>query len=316
MLYALGNLLNAMTLFIVILLALLLDLWLGEPRRYHPLVAFGRLATALEFRLNRTQQPGQRLRGALAVAMAILPWVLLALLLLNLPGLDPLLEVLILYLAIGGSSLAQHGRAVLEALLQGNLTLARERVGWMVSRDTGSLDESGVARATVESVLENGNDALFGAIFWFVLLGAPGVILYRLANTLDAMWGYRTARFHDFGWAAARLDDLLNWLPARLTALSYLLSGNLRRGWHCWRHQGARSDSPNAGVVMASGAGALGLQLGGPAIYHGQWQDKPLLGEGMSPSAWDIDRAIRLVQRALLWWMGLILMIDLWMWIF
>ena len=305
-----------MSLFIIVVLALLLDLWLGEPRQYHPLVAFGRLADALEWRLNRAAEARQRRRGALAVAMAILPWVLLAMLLVQLPGLGMLLEVLILYLAIGGSSLAQHGRAVLAALLQGELGLARERLGWMVSRDTGDLDENAVARATIESVLENGNDALFGALFWFVLLGAPGVILYRLSNTLDAMWGYRTARFHEFGWAAAKLDDLLNWLPARLTALAYLLSGDRQRAWRCWREQGGRTDSPNAGVVMASGAGALGLQLGGPARYHGQMLDKPILGEGLSPNAWDIERAIALVQRALLWWLGGILLLSLLAWVF
>lgn len=305
-----------MTLFIVVLLAVLLDLWLGEPRRYHPLAAFGRLADALEWRLNRPAQQHQRSRGALAVCMAILPWFLLVALLAKLPGLGVLLEVLILYLAIGGSSLAQHGRAVLAALLEGELILARKKLGWMVSRDTSTLDEGGVARATVESVLENGNDALFGAIFWFVLLGAPGVVLYRLSNTLDAMWGYRSPRFRDFGWFAARLDDLLNWPSARLTALAYLLSGDRARAWRCWREQGHRTDSPNAGVVMATGAGALGLQLGGPARYHGEDIDKPILGEGLSPNAWDIERAIALVQRALLWWLGGILLLSLLAWVF
>jgi adenosylcobinamide-phosphate synthase len=299
-----------MTTAIVIILAVLLDIWLGEPRHHHPLAAFGRLAQRIETALIGTPRDDQVLRGALAVGVAILPWVVLAWLLVWWPGLDLLASVLLLYLAIGGSSLAQHGRTVAAALAVGDLTLARERVGWMVSRDTAALDEAGVSRAAVESVLENGNDALFGALFWFLLLGAPGVVLFRLSNTLDAMWGYRNERYHAFGWFAARLDDLLGWLPARLTALSYLLAGDGVRGWRCWRGQAQRSDSPNAGVVMASGAGALGLQLGGPSLYHGMLLDKPVLGEGFAPQGEDIERAIRLVQRALLLWLGVIVVVG------
>jgi len=296
-----------MTTAIVIILAVLLDLWLGEPRHYHPLAGFGRLAVRIETALIGDPHADRAVRGALAVALAVLPWVLLAWLLTLWSGVALLVEVLLLYLAIGGSSLAQHGRAVAEALAGSDLPLARERVGWMVSRDSGALDETGVSRAAVESVLENGSDALFGAIFWFVLLGAPGVVLYRLVNTLDAMWGYRSERYHAFGWAAAKLDDLLNWLPARLTAVSYALAGDYRLAWRCWQNQAQRSDSPNAGVVMASGAGALGLQLGGPAFYRGVEQDRPELGEGFAPCWQDIERAIGLVQRALLWWLGVIL---------
>ncbi|MGM0594626.1 MAG: adenosylcobinamide-phosphate synthase CbiB [Pseudomonadota bacterium] len=299
-----------MTTAIVIILAVLLDLWLGEPRQYHPLAAFGRYAQRIEAALIGTPQQDQALRGALAVVLAILPWVALSGLLLLFPGIDLLASVLLLYLAIGGSSLAQHGRMVAAALAAGDLDLARERVGWMVSRETATLDEGGVARAAVESVLENGNDALFGAIFWFALLGAPGVVLFRLSNTLDAMWGYRNERYRTFGWFAARLDDLLGWLPARLTAFAYLMVGDGARGWRCWRIQARRCDSPNAGVVMASGAGALGVQLGGPARYHGVVLDKPLLGEGFAPRGVDIERAIRLVQRALLLWLLMIVMLG------
>ena len=299
-----------MTTAFVIITAVLLDLWLGEPRQYHPLAGFGRLAKRIEESLIGSRDDVQMLRGALAVVLAILPWVLLAWLLALWPGVDLLAGVLLLYLAIGGSSLAQHGRAVAAALAAGDLALARERVGWMVSRDVTALDEDGVSRAAVESVLENGNDALFGAIFWFVLLGAPGVVLFRLSNTLDAMWGYRNERYQAFGWAAARLDDLLGWLPARLTALSYLLVGDAPRGWRCWQCQGDRTDSPNAGVVMASGGGALGLQLGGPTSYHGKLVDKPMLGEGLVPQAHDIERAIHLVQRALLLWLVSILILG------
>ncbi len=296
-----------MTIALICLCAVLLDLWLGEPRRYHPLAGFGRLAARLEVRLNRRR----RMQGVLALLLLVLLPVSLAAGLARVPQFGAVAEVLLLYLTIGATSLAQHGHAVATALAAGDLALARQRVGWMVSRDTAVLDTEGVAKAATESVLENGNDAVFGALFWFVLLGAPGAVLYRLVNTLDAMWGYRTERYNAFGWAAARLDDLLNWIPARLTALSYALLGDGRRALRCWRRQGRRTDSPNAGVVMAAGAGALGLQLGGPAVYHGALEERPLLGEGLAPAAPDIMRAIRLVQHSLWLWLAVILLAAL-----
>lgn len=289
-----------MTMALIAVLAVLLDLWLGEPRRAHPLVGFGRLAARFEVRLNH----GRRWQGIVALCVLILPLVSLAYVLTRLETLGSIVTLLLLYLAIGATSLAQHGRAVAVALAGGDLALARDKVAWMVSRDTMALDEEGVAKAASESVLENGNDAVFGALFWFFLLGAPGAVLYRLVNTLDAMWGYRTERFAAFGWAAARLDDVMNWLPARLTALTYALLGDARRAWRCWREQGHRTQSPNAGVVMAAGAGALALQLGGAAVYHGVREERPLLGEGMAPRAHDILRAISLVQRGVWLWLA------------
>lgn len=290
----------------VILLAIVLDLWLGEPRQWHPLAAFGRLAQRVEKRLHGGPRADNAVRGGLALIIVVLPFTVAAWLLTLVEGLDLLAEVLLLYLAIGCNSLIQHGRAVAEVLSVGNLEQARQRVSWMVSRDTGQLDSEGVARSTVESILENGNDALFGALFWFLLLGAPGVVMYRLVNTLDAMWGYRTEHYREFGYATAKFDDLLNWLPARLTALAYALVGDTARAWRCWRNQGYRTESPNAGVVMAAGAGALGIQLGGPTSYHGVMSDKPLLGEGMPARGPDIYRAIRLLQRALIVWLVVI----------
>jgi adenosylcobinamide-phosphate synthase len=299
-----------MTTAIVIILAVLLDFLLGEPRRFHPLVGFGRLAQRIESVLIGRAGDRQVLRGGIAVVLAISPWLLLACLPRLFPAIDVPASVLLLYLAIGGGSLALHGRAVAAALAAGDLAGARRRVGWIVSRDTCALSEEGVSRAAVESVLENGNDAVFGAIFWYLLLGAPGVVLFRLSNTLDAMWGYRNSRYHAFGWFAAKLDDVLGWLPARLTALSYLLVGDGLRGWRCWQTQAQYSDSPNAGVVMAGGAGALGLQLGGPAVYHGEQVEKPVLGEGLAPQGTDIEQAIRLVQRALWLWLAAIVILG------
>lgn len=286
----------------VVLAALALDAWFGEPRRFHPLVGFGRLAQALERRLHADS----RARGCLAVALLLTPFTLLALSIDALPW-GSTFDAAALYLTIGWQSLGEHAGRVRDALMRDDLPTARQRVGDMVSRDTAVLDREDVAKATVESVLENGNDAIFGAIFWFVLAGAPGVVAYRLANTLDAMWGYRNARYLRFGWAAARLDDLMNFIPARLTALSYSLVGNFNCAVRCWRSQGITWKSPNAGPVMAAGAGSLGVLLGGPACYHGVVQTRPLLGAGVPAQLRDIDRALRLIRRVLLLWVVVLL---------
>jgi adenosylcobinamide-phosphate synthase len=293
-----------MTTAWTMLAAVLIDAWLGEPTRAHPLVGFGRLARWLEARLYADRRGS----GIYAWVIAVTPLVILAccaeawLGRLS-TGAAFLFNVLLLYAVIGLRSLGDHATPVASALRDGDLAQARQAVGRMVSRDTPVLDEQQVAAAATESVLENGNDAVFGALFWFAVLGVPGALLYRLANTLDAMWGYRTARYENFGWAAARIDDVLNYVPARLTALSYMLLGQTTRAWRCWRTQARQWDSPNAGPVMASGAGALGVRLGGVAAYDGVWESRPDLGEGELPDADTIDRSLALVRRSVVLWL-------------
>lgn len=278
--------------------AVLLDRLLGEPKRWHPLVGFGALAAWLEARLNRRTLPG----GLLGWTLAVLPFVALATWLRTLTPF--IVDVALLYFALGARSLAEHAEAVARPLREGHLDEARQRVSWMVSRDTTQLDESGVAKAGMESVLENGNDAIFGALFWFALFGGPGALLFRLANTLDAMWGYRTERFNLFGRPAARIDDALNWLPARLTALTYALLGRTRQALACWKTQAPGWESPNAGPVMSAGAGSLGVLLGGAAIYHGAEEIRPPLGAGPAPVAADLGRAIYLIRHSLWLWLA------------
>lgn len=287
------------------LVALLLDAWWGEPRRAHPLVAFGRLVALIE----RCLYADRRSRGVLAWCLAVLPLVaLLALLRAPLPALPGcVVDTVVLYVAVGRRSLAEHALPVAVALDAGDLEGARQAVGRMVSRDTEALDASRVAAAATESVLENGHDAVFGALFWFLLLGAPGVLAFRLANTLDAMWGYRTSRYLRFGWAAARIDDVLGYVPARLTAFTYALAGDYVSARRCWTLQARLWDSPNAGPVMAAGAGALKVELGGPAPYHGRSEERPALGAGGTPDAASIRRALRLVNRGVAIWIGLAL---------
>lgn len=295
-----------MSTALAMLAGLGLDAALGEPRRAHPLVAFGRLAATLERRMHRDRRGA----GVVAWSVAVLPVVALVALASQWLSAwsawaSSAFGAAMLYLAVGHRSLGEHARAVETALRAGDLDAARNAVGRMVSRDTAALDATQVAAAATESVLENGSDAVFGALFWFALLGAPGVVLYRLANTLDAMWGYRTPRLARFGWAAARIDDALNFVPARMTALTYALLGRARSALRCWRTQAPQWDSPNAGPVMSAGAGALGVRLGGPAPYHGRWESRPLLGEGRSPDADAIRAALRLVRRGVWLWLAL-----------
>jgi adenosylcobinamide-phosphate synthase len=302
-------------LLVAIVVALLLDHGFGEPRRFHPLVGFGRIAQQVEAALN--QGEGRLLRGVIALSIMLLPLLLVAALLqwwlwsLS-PWIFAAVAAVLLCIAIARHSLGEHARDILQALQANDLPLAREKLSMIVTRDTSQLDASGISAATVESVLENGSDAVTATLFWFVLAGLPGIVLHRAVNTLDAMWGYRTERFREFGWAAARCDDLLNYLPARLTALSYALVGATSTALRCWFTQARHWESPNAGPVMAAGAGALRLQLGGGAWYHGAWEERPLLGAGDIAQADDIGRALKLLDRALLLWIVVLLVITAW----
>ena len=307
---------NYLTAPVILLAAVALDYFLGDPRKWHPLAGFGRLAAWLELQMHKTDFAGEpaavmRAKGAAAVTFLIVPCILLSAALSAIPFWGIAFQIILVYFALGATSLARHARAVSNAFKAGDLEQARFSVSMIVSRDTTSMQANDVSKATIESVLENGSDAIFAAIFWFLLLGAPGIVMYRLANTLDAMWGYRTPRYLHFGWAAARFDDLLNWLPARLTALTYTLLGNRRLAWRCWHSQAKHWYSPNAGPVMAAGAGALNLELGGPATYNGESKYRPILGEGPQPQPADIDRAITLVQRGLSLWVLLALIAGL-----
>ena len=309
----------------VCLTAVLLDLWLGEPRRWHPLVGFGSAVTAVERWLNVCpERPAKSIiAGGLGLILLCGPLVGVALILdVAVSGWAGwLLDAFVLYLALSLRGLAEHGRPVANALRAGDLAGARKQVGRIVSRRADALDAPGVASAATESMLENGADAVFASLFWYVVAGLPGVLLHRLVNTLDAMWGYRNERYLYFGRCAARLDDVMNWIPARLTALTYALLGQTSLALRCWRRQGPEWDSPNAGPVMAAGAGALGVTLGGPAPYASGWQQRPWLGDGPPPDATSIEAAIRLVTRGVWLWLavlftgsGLWMLGGLWLW--
>ena len=288
----------------ICIIALATDTLYGEPR-YHPLIAFGNLASLVEKKIN--YQKSKAMGAVCVFVLVIIPPLGLWALLDNLDNvyLESGIGIVVLWVAIGWKSMKDHARAVSTPLFKGDLIGARENLSMIVSRDTRGLDESKIAGSTLESILENGNDCLFASLFWFALLGPSGVVLHRLSNTLDAMWGYRTERFEQFGWAAARLDDFLGWIPARLTALCYGLSGSpgsMSAALKSWKAQTGMHKSINGGPIMAAGAGALNLRIGGPVAYNGVLEVKPWLGEGRDAENQDIERAIELIQRSVAVW--------------
>ena len=299
----------------ILVIAIGLDHWLGEPSRWHPLRGFGSLVTAVErwFWRGHVGARKQRLAGLVAFLVATsvvtLTVVVLQWLMYPLPVIDFLVSVIIVYACIAARSLREHAQAIVQPLLANNLELARNKLSCIVSRDTDQLSEPEIAAAVCESVLENGSDGVFAAIAWFLIAGLPGVVLYRAVNTLDAMWGYKNQRYNDFGWAAAKADDVMNWLPARLVALSYALMGNFQSAINCWSQQASQWKSPNAGPVMAAGAGSLKICLGGDARYHGERQARPQLGCGNAPGVDDIARALALITRVLILWVAVLLLL-------
>ena len=277
--------------------------WLfGEPRRWHLLVGFGRLANAIELTMNKKIM-GIAMGVISVLALVVIPILVFMVMRTQAQSWAWVLDGLALWFALGAKSLFTHVRAIARPLLSGDLPVARVALSMIVSRDCAQLTETEVAKGAIESNLENGADAIFATLFWFALFGGAGALLHRLSNTLDAMWGYRTPRFNEFGRFAARLDDVLNYIPARLVALSYALLGNTRLALTAWRTQAALWDSPNAGPVMAAGAGALSLTLGGNATYHGQVEVRTPLGFGPAPQASDIEPSLRLVQKTLALWL-------------
>jgi adenosylcobinamide-phosphate synthase len=275
------------------------DLLAGDPRRWHPVAGFGRLAGAVE----RAAYGPSRARGVAATA------VLVALPALAAQGLSrtcarsgiarELALAALTWVALGGRSLRREALAVGALLERGELEAARGALRALCGRDAGELDEAQVCRAVVESLAENTSDAVTGALLWGALGGPAGVSAYRAANTLDAMVGHRSERYREYGWSAARLDDAMSWPAARLTAalaclLAPLVGGSRRAALAVARRDGGEHPSPNAGLVEAAFAGALGLTLGGPLAYGGHTQERARLGDGGAPGVADVRRAARL----------------------
>lgn len=285
-----------------LVLALILDAIAGEPRLLwnrwpHPAVLGGRAVAWLDSRLNAGE--ARRSRGLLALAVLVLGAALLGLVLAWLPGIWA--EVIVVAVLVAQRSLADHVRGVAEAL-RVSLGSGRVAVARIVGRETGAMDDAAVARAAIESAAENLSDGVVAPVFWFIVAGLPGILVYKIVNTADSMIGYRTPRHQDFGRAAALCDDVLNYIPARLTALMIWIVSPVfwERGfWGAVRADARTHASPNAGWPEAAMARALDIALSGPRVYQGQTRDDPFVNaRGRHQiGADEIDAAVGMLWR-------------------
>jgi adenosylcobinamide-phosphate synthase len=298
----------------VALAALMLDAAIGWPRLLyrgigHPVGGFAGVITWCERRWNRPDQHeiSRRLAGAATVLLLIAlagggGAFLQSLLLSNLGSLGWLAVALAAFPALAQRSLYDHVRPVAAALRTGDLSSARSEVGMIVGRDTQALDEKGVARAAIESLAESFCDGIAAPLFWLLLMGLPGVWVYKAINTADSLIGHRERRWRAFGWAAARTDDLMNLIPARIAGAVICIAG--LGGWRTmWRHARYHA-SPNAGWPEAAMAGVLKVRLAGPIAYDGLMHQKPWIGHGTADvSLQDLNRALAVYVRAcfILW---------------
>jgi adenosylcobinamide-phosphate synthase len=261
------------------------DLAFGDPRRGHPVALFGALAAALE----RAMWRPSRAAGAAYTALLVGGVALLG-------RRIPL--AVALWAALGGRSLVREARLVGGLVAAGDVARARSAVTALVGRDPAQLGETELCRAAIESLAENTVDAVVAPLVWAAACGPAGVVAHRAVNTLDAMVGHRTARYEDFGWASARLDDVMNWPAARLTAvLVTVLGGAPRDTARIVARDGAAHPSPNSGRAEAAFAGALGLRLGGRNVYRDRVEHRPHLGDGRAPTPADVERAARVSVR-------------------
>lgn len=278
---------------------LLGDLLLGDPRRGHPVAAFGRAAAAVERALWRDHRGWGALHTAVCAGGAASAALLATRATRGRPAASVALTAAATWAVVGGTSLGREARAIGTALEAGDTEAARARLPHLCGRDPQSLDAPGIARAVVESVAENTSDAVVGALVWGALAGVPGLVAFRAVNTLDAMVGHRSPRHLRYGWASARLDDVAGWPGARLTAaLAVAAGGAPRAAARAWRADARKHPSPNAGPVEASFAGALGVRLGGTLSYGGRVEHRPVLNNGgRAVEVPDIERAVRLSRR-------------------
>jgi adenosylcobinamide-phosphate synthase len=276
------------------------DLLLGDPGRGHPVAVFGRGAAALErLSYSNARRAGVVhigvLLGALGALGVTVEWAARR----GGPARTAATTGTATFVALGGTSLARTGDQMARLLNAGDIGGARRLLPSLCGRDPAVLDAGGLTRAALESVAENTSDAAVAPLLWTAVGGVPAVLIYRGANTLDAMIGNRSPRYARFGWAAARFDDAANYIAARLTALlvaacAPLVGGSPAEALRAWRRDAGRHPSPNAGVVEAAFAGALGIRLGGPTQYAHELEIRPTLGDGRAPEIWDLTRAVRL----------------------
>ena len=294
----------------IAILAFLIDAIIGDPQsRFHPVVLIGKLISGFERLLYRKEDSDARkfACGALLVLLVLLLSYEAAACMLYLSYQLPfawgssLVSAFLLSFTISPKSLAKAGREIYVLLARDDLAGARKRVGWIVGRETEQLDAGEISRATVETIAENTTDGIIAPLFFFAIGGMPLAVLYRAANTMDSMLGYKNEKYLYFGRAAARLDDVLNYIPARLSALLMLAAGALlgmdaKNGWRIWRRDRRNHASPNSAQTESVCAGLLGVRLAGDAYYHGELHKKPYIGDALREIEYeDIPRAGRLL---------------------
>ena len=300
-----------------LLLGYLLDLIFGDPERLpHPIVWFGKLISWGEHRLNRGQH--RMAKGAvMSVAYILLMFFVLWGLIRLVPNaiLWCVLNTIIIFYCLAGTTLIREVRNVFLALDE-SLEAGRKQVARIVGRDTSELTAQEVRTAALETLAENLSDGVIAPLFWLALLGVPGMVAYKMVNTLDSMIGYRTERYKDFGCWAARIDDIANYIPARLTAvLMVIASGKLSLLKFVWRN-GRKHASPNSGYPEAALAGALDCRFGGPHYYFGELFDKPFIGENDRPlTTADMHKAVRINRIAEVMMIALVIVVVGFFWI-
>lgn len=298
---------------IVALFAFLVDIVVGDPRsRMHPVVLVGNLISSLEKLLYHEADTDNKkmVKGALLAAFVLVFAYHMAYLLVQLssqagnPLLDTMVQALILSFTISPRSLSEAGRELFQLLEDGNLEKARFKVGWIVGRDTDKLSPAEVTRATVETIAENTVDGVIAPLFFFAVGGVPLAVLYRAANTMDSMLGYKNDRYLFFGRVPARLDDILNYIPARICGVLFVLSAmllgfNYRAAWRIMLRDARKHPSPNGGWAEASVAGALGIRLGGYNSYFGKQHFRAYMGDPLKElQQGNIMECIRLMYSA------------------
>ncbi len=290
-----------MSIFAALVIAMILDAIFGEPKMIwdkvpHPAVLMGRVISAGDTALNSGSS--RRIKGAALILGLVIAGYIIGKALHWLPDFG-ILEIGLTAILIAHRSLVDHVTAVAQALTLG-IGDGRQAVAMIVGRDTAHMTESDVVRATIESAAENFSDGVAAPIFWFVIAGLPGILIYKFVNTADSMIGYMTPKYQEFGWAAARLDDLMNWIPARLTgALFCTISGDKS----CWRTMSEDAQyhrSPNAGWPEAAMAAALGIALSGPRIYNGARTDDAYVNRAgrLDLQRSDIDDTVAVLWKA------------------
>ncbi|MFC0625238.1 cobalamin biosynthesis protein [Kribbella deserti] len=281
-----------------LVLGFVADRVLGDPERYHPVAGYGQAAAALQQRMYADSRAAGTAYTVVLVGTATAAGLAVEKLANRHPVVQALATGVATWAVLGGRSLEREAEIMASHLDAGDMPAARKRLSHLCSRDATDLVPAELARATVESIAENTSDACVAPLLWGGAFGVPGLVGYRAVNTLDAMVGYRSAKYLKFGWASARLDDVANYLPARACAvLTGLVAGRPAEAWRIWRRDAPGHPSPNAGPVEASFAGALGLRLGGSNTYGNEVEDRGTLGDGPRPGVPDIRRTADLARR-------------------